>query len=127
MHIRSGLTGRGWARAGIGLLIVLGVSACAQTVDLTPVNQQAADIGRPKMHLLSILPGSAANVVMPNGENVTGWLSIDVNAPGTGPDGNATLIATGPRTKLVCHGLFVAGHGKLTCRSPEGAAYEVQL
>ena len=103
------------------------MSACAQTVDLVPINEQAVSDGRASAHLLHLLPGSAVNVVMPSGENVSGWLSIDEYAAPDAPDGNASLVASGPRTKFVCHGRFVAGHGTLTCRAMDGAEYQLQL
>ena len=117
------------ARWVLAAMAALGAAGCTDTVNLVPANRQAQAVGSPRLYFFRGIPGGPMKVVMPNGETLPGSFSIDETAAAAVPDGPGNFAATarGPATRLVCHGMMVAGHGTATCLAQDGASYRVML
>ncbi len=117
------------------MVVLAALAGCTDTVAMTPANTLAQSQGSPKLDYFRGFPTGPMRVLMPNGENLTGFFKISeagtipagndpAGAPADG-GGNFTATVHGPVTRLVCHANLVGGHGPGECRSQHGAVYSM--
>ena len=137
-----------WIVAGV----LLGLAACARSVDMVPLNPEARVTGIPKMDVTLYGTGyGPATATMPSGEVLNGHYRLalagtfsNVSATAVGPrgaaygtgsaftqatQGNFTLQATGANgTTMVCSGTAGGmGHGDAVCIVNGAAQYQMMF
>ncbi len=124
------------------LLVALVASGCADTAELFPMNREAQAIGPLKAEFRRGLPHDPIKLTMPDGEVLNGTFQVAVGggvasgftSAGTSFTGSAVAAggnffaaASGPRTTLTCQGNVSFGHGGGTCRTQDGAVWQLQV
>lgn len=130
--------------------ILLALSGCVSTADLTPLNEAASSTGVPQMKFTrrgtSFGP---VTITMPDGEVLRGHYQVAQgggfavgSATGFGPTGmtsatgmttavsaggNVWVSARGPQTTITCQGQSGWGHGGGICRTNTGAEWQLMF
>ena len=120
---------------------VLTLCGCTVAATMTPMNEAAQALGAPQVQFQKGLSTGSVKIVMPDGEVLTGSFSVatgggfatafgaggSASAVGVSAGGNFFASATGPHQSIVCRGNVSFGHGGGTCRTVQGAEYQVQF
>ena len=117
-----------------------GLSACAGTADVFPLNAAAKQIGSPKVSFERTGVGSGpVTITMPDGEVLKGTYRVAFGG-GYGfafsgaqsatalviTDGPVQFVARGPKTEILCRGTSsTMGHGSGECQTYEGAVWSM--
>src|SRR5208282_846039 len=117
------------------LAAAVGLSACAGSADVFPLNDEAKKLGPVKATFERTGMGSGpVTITMADGEVLTGEYHVAFGG-GVGmsfaggqsattlliTDGPVQFVATGPKTQILCRGTSsTAGHGNGQCQSVDG-------
>ncbi len=117
-----------------------GLSACANSADVFPLNDAAKELGPVKATFERTgLGRGPVTITMADGEVLTGEYRVAFGG-GVGmtfaggqtattllaTDGAVQFVATGPKTQLLCRGASsTAGHGNGKCQSADGALWAI--